>query len=352
MNPTTLQAKAEGISAASDSHAQAWDQFVDSQTAATSYHRWKWKHVIEKSFDWKTFYLFAEQDGRITGILPLVWQKSLLFGNFLTSVPFLNAGGIIASDPETAAALLNRAAALARELRAGYIEFRNRKPLGLGLETKTSKITVTRELQPNSEVMFQSLDKKARSDVRKSMQNGFSTEFGGAEFLADFYQVFAVKMRDLGTPVYPKNFFRHILNEFPQDTFICRILCEGKTVAASFLIAYHDRIEAHWSASLPELSKRKPNMFMYWSILCFAGERGYKVFDFGRSTVGSGTHKFKMQWGGREEQLYWEYWLPDGAKLPELNPDNPRYRAMVAAWRKMPLVLTKLMGPPIVRRLP
>jgi FemAB-related protein (PEP-CTERM system-associated) len=352
MNPTSLQAKAALVSAADDGYAQKWDAFVNAHPAATSYHRWNWKRVIQKSFGWRTYYLAAEQDGRITGILPLVWQKSLLFGNFLTSVPFLNAGGIVAETPETAAALLAKAAALGGELRATHIEFRNRRPSGLGLETKTSKITVTKELQSNSEAMLQALDKKVRSDVRKSMQSGFSAEFGGAEFLADFYEVFAVKMRDLGTPVYPKKFFRHILNEFPRDTFICCVRHEGKTVAASLLIAYRDRIEAHWSASLPALSKLKPNMFMYWSILCFAGERGYKLFDFGRSTVGSGTHKFKMQWSGREEQLYWEYWLPEGSQRPELNPDNPRYRAMVAAWRKLPLLLTKLLGPPIVRRLP
>ena len=352
MNPTSLQANAATVSAANDSYAQKWDGFVESNPSATTYHRWNWKRVIEKSFGWHTFYLFAEQDGGITGILPLVWQKSLLFGNFLTSVPFLNAGGIIADNERIAAALLARAAELASEFRARHIEFRNRRPSGLGLETKTSKITVTRELQSSSEAMFHSLDKKLRSDVRKSMQSGFTAGFGGAEFLSEFYEVFAIKMRDLGTPVYSKRFFRQILNEFPQDTFICRVRHEGKTVAGSFLIAYRDRIEAHWSASLPELSKLKPNVFMYWSILCFAGERGYKIFDFGRSTVGSGTHKFKMQWGGREEQLYWEYWLPHGAKLPELNPHNPRYEKMVAVWRKMPLALTKFMGPPIVRRLP
>ena len=352
MNPASLQAQAAIVFAANDKYAQRWESFVGAHVSASSYHRWNWKRVIEKSFGWRTFYLVAEQDGCVTGLLPLVWQKSLLFGNFLTSVPFLNAGGIVADSDQVATALLSKAAELASEQRARHIEFRNRRPSGLGLETKTSKITVTRDLEPDSDVMFQSLDKKLRSDVRKSMQSGFTAEFGGAEFLSDFYEVFAIKMRDLGTPVYSKKFFGHILHEFPQDTFICRVRREGETVAASFLIGYRDRIEAHWSASLPELSKLKPNVFMYWNILRFAGERGYKVFDFGRSTVGSGTHKFKMQWGGREEQLYWEYWLPGGAKLPELNPHNPRYDKMVAAWRRMPLAFTKLMGPPIVRRLP
>src|SRR4029079_19164841 len=96
----------------------------------------------------------------------------------------------------------------------------------------------------------------------------------------------------------------------------------------------------------------KPNMALYWQNLRLAGEHGYDLFDFGRSTVGSGTHRFKMQWGGREEPLHWDYWAPEGARPPALNPNNPKYDLMIRTWKKLPVGLTRLIGPPIVKRLP
>ncbi len=338
--------------ASSEEDSRLWEQFVHRHPDCHNYHRWGWKKVIERSFSWPTFYLMAGEGGQIEGILPLVWQKSRLFGSFLTSLPFVNAGGIVGESPEASQSLLHGAIALARRLGVKYMELRHRVKLGLGLPAKTTKVAPVRPVESDAEKMWQALHHKVRTDIRKAMGFDLGASFGGEEHLDDFYQVFAENMRDLGTPVYARKFFLEILRTFPNDTYICVVRHQSTTVAASFLTGYRNTLEAVWSASSYRHLSMKPSMFLYWKILCFAGEQGYRVFDFGRSTVASGTHRFKQQWGTEDVPLHWDYWLKDGRHLPELNPENPRYGLAVWLWRRLPLPVTKLVGPRIVRCLP
>ena len=332
--------------------ARLWERFVAHQPESTHCHRWGWKEVVENSFGWRTFYLLAAEGEEIRGLLPLVWQKSRLFGSFLTSVPYLNAGGPLAESEAAKAALVEEAIALARKRKVQYIELRHRVDPELKLPTRRHKVAVVLPLEGDQEKRWEALPHKVRTDVRKGMKSDLRAEFGGREFLDDFYQVFARNMRDLGTPVYGRHFFAEILRVFPEDAYICRVRHGDTTVAASFLTGHKGILEAVWSSARYDYLAMRPNMFLYWSIQCFASERGFRVFDFGRSTIDSGTHRFKKQWGSQDVPLYWAYWLPEGTALPELNPENPRYRLAIRLWRRLPLPLTKLIGPPIAKRLP
>jgi serine/alanine adding enzyme len=332
--------------------AQAWEDFVEQHSGCSNYHRWGWKQAIENTFHWPTFYLMAEDAGRLCGILPLVWQKSKIFGSFLTSLPFLNCGGVIGESQSAKEALVTEAIAIAKQKGADYLELRQRANPELDLPTKTHKVAMILPVEPNSEAMWAALPHKVRTDIRKSMKSGLEAEFGGPEFLDVFYEIFAQNMRDLGTPVYGRKLFSEILKAFPKDSHICVVRHQGKPVAVSFLSEYRGTIEALWSSSLYEFAPLKPNMFLYWSILCFAGQKGFGFFDFGRSSVGSGTHRFKKQWGSQEVPLHWVYWVPDGTALPEVNTGNPRYQLAIRIWQKLPVSVTKLFGPPIVKRLP
>jgi serine/alanine adding enzyme len=353
MIPTSVSSTSVRVFCARSSQdAQSWQKFVDNHTAVTNFHRWGWKQVVESAFGWPTFYLIAEENGSVRGILPLVWQKSRLFGSFLTSLPFLNAGGVVADALEIERGLISEAINIAQRVNASHLELRHRSDHHLDLPIKTSKLAVVKAVSSDVDAMFQQLDKKVRADVRKSQKTGFTAEFGGEEFLDDFYRVFAINMRDLGTPVYSRRFFHEIFRFFPGRSHICRVRLGEKTIAASFLSGYRDSIEVAWSSSIRKYLPLKPNMFLYWNLLCFAGAQGYETFDFGRSTVDSGTHKFKMQWGAKEVPLYWNYWLRDGGELPEVNPNNPKYRLAIWGWQKLPLFVTRLIGPRIVRCLP
>ncbi|MGH9579076.1 MAG: FemAB family XrtA/PEP-CTERM system-associated protein, partial [Terriglobales bacterium] len=320
-----------------------------------AYHSWRWKRVLEASFGWPTYYWMAErEDGTVCGVLPMVWQKSVWFGSFLTSLPFVNYAGIAAESPDAEQLLAGRAATQARELGVRHVELRHRFSHALGAEwtQRSHRVAVVKTVQPDTEKMWNELPNKVRTDVRKAMKSNLEATAGGAESLDDYYRVFAENMRDLGTPVYSRSFFAEILSTFPQQALVNVIRHEGKAVAASFLFAFRDSLEVPWSSSLREYLPMQPNMLLYWKNLCLAGEKGYARFDFGRSPVGSGTHRFKMQWGSEESPLPWDYWLPAGASLPELNAQNPKYELAKSVWRRLPLAVTKVLGPRIVRCLP
>ena len=332
--------------------AQRWREFVNTHGECSSYHRWEWKRVIENTFGWHTLFLLAADGQKVMGILPLALQDSWLFGRWLSSVPIVQGGGIAAETPEAGQALLEAAIRLTVQLRAKYLELRNSPVRGLGLQTRSDKVRAVLEIAPNTSVMWNHLDPKVRNLVRKGINNGLSAEFGRAELIDEFYRIFARNMRDLGTPVYGKSLFAEVTSAFPEDSRICLVRHQGKTIAAAFLLGFRRTIESLWASSFRESLSLSPNMFLYWNVIAFASQHGYQVLDFGRSTTGSSTHRFKMQWGTSDIPLFWSYWLPRGRELPSMDRHNTKFHAAIRLWRKLPVGLANRVGPRLVRHLP
>lgn len=322
--------------------------------ASSCYHLIGWKDVIEKSLGNKTYYLLAEDsDNTITGILPLVHLKSFLFGNYMISIPYFNYGGVCADSDEICEQLFNKAVNIAKEQDTGHIEFRHTRHINNTFKEKTSKVSMRLELPNESEQLLKGLPSKLRSQIRRPTKEGMYSRIGKEEELDSFYTVFSINMRDLGTPVYSKKFFKDILTTFPDSASICTVYAkDGNPAASGFLIGFKEMLEIPWASSLRRYNKQSPNMLLYWESLKFACDNGYKQFDFGRSTPGEGTYKFKKQWGARPLQLYWHYWLKNGRAMPELNPHNPRYKMVINVWQNLPVWLTKIIGPMIVKNLP
>ncbi len=334
-------------------HDPRWDAFVDAHAEATNYHRLGWKRVVEKSFGHEGVYLAARCDeGRVHGVLPLIHLRSPLFGNALVSVPFFNYGGLLCNHPEAEQALLAEAEKIRRALRADHLELRH---VGRGIEglvTKNHKVTMILELADDEAAQWQGLNAKVRNQVRKAQKGGLEVRAGGLELLDGFYEVFCRNMRDLGTPVYAKSFFRNILRGFPEHTRILSVVLGEKVVASGLLTWYRGRVEVPWASSIREYREMCPNNLLYWEAIRTAIGRGARSFDFGRSTPDEGTFRFKKQWGALPVPLYWQYLLNDAAPVPEVSPSNPKYRLAIRIWQNLPLAVTKLLGPPIVRSIP
>lgn len=330
-----------------------WEAYVASSASSTLYHRIGWKAVIERSFGHRTYYLLTvDEQGAVAGVLPLVHLNSLLFGSFLVSLPYCTYGGLCADGEEPRTLLLNEAIAIARREKAAHVELRHTQRLDDGLPVKTEKVSMRLTLPGDPDELWRSLGSKLRSQVKRPHKEGLHVEIGGLDQLGGFYRVFSINMRDLGTPVYPRRFFENILNEFHDATWICTVYRGREPVASGLLAGFKDRLEIPWASSVRRYNRYSPNMLLYWSALTFACERGYTVFDFGRSTPGEGTYRFKEQWGAKPVQLYWHYWLRVAGSLPALNPHNPKYRLAIRLWQRLPVALTRLVGPAIVRSLP
>jgi FemAB-related protein (PEP-CTERM system-associated) len=329
-----------------------WDSYVMRHANATHCHRFAWKAVIENTFDLPTYYLMARQQGVVTGVLPLAWQKSLLFGSFITALPFLNAGGPLADSIEVEQALVERAIQIARENGAARLQLRYRGEYHLSLPVSAHKVAAVREISRDTEAMWKALNSNNRRKVNKATKTGMTADAEGAAALDIFYEIFADNMRNLGTPVYAKTLFSEVLRAFPQDTEIVVVRLQGKPIAAAFLIFFRDGVEATWMCSHWRYLSLQPNMLLYWTILRIAGERGFRWFDFGRSTRDSGTHKFKQLWDTSDVPLPWASWTKDGEAASELSPANPKFQFATWLWKKLPLPIANRIGPHIVRNLP
>ena len=329
------------------------DRYVEKAETSTLYHRTGWTLVLEKSFGHKTIHLLCvDRDETIRGVLPLVHMKSRIFGNFLISMPFFNYGGACADTEEIQGLLIEEAVRIAKDTNVSHIELRHESPLQNGFPSRTSKVSMRLDLPSSTEDLMRSFPSKLRSQVRKPQKEGLTTRIGRFEELDGFHYIFSVNMRKLGTPVLPKGFFRDILVQFPDESWICSVYLDSIPVASGFLVAFKNRMEIPWASSLSDFNRYSPNMLLYWSCLEFACRSGFKVFDFGRSTAGGKTYKFKEQWGARPVQLHWHYWLRDGGDIPDLTPGNPKYRLAIALWKRLPLYVTKIIGPRVIRNIP
>jgi FemAB-related protein (PEP-CTERM system-associated) len=330
----------------------AWDRYVGESQEASVYHLTAWRHVLGNVFGHPSFYLMAtDEQGAVKGILPLVWVKSRLFGQFLVSLPHVNYGGEIADSPEVREALLTRATEHAKLLGVSHIELRHGYCNDLGWPKKDHKVSMRLELPSRYEDLFKRFTPKLRSQIRRGEKEGMTVEVGELNLLDDFYTVFTRNMRELGTPVYGKKFFAEILRAFSKDARVVIVYLEKRPVAGGFVLGFRNMLEIPWASSDRRYARLAPNMLLYSSILNYACEHGYRVFDFGRSSKDSGTYRFKQQWGATPIQLEWHYWLRNGQQLPELNPQNPKFRFAIEAWKRLPLSLTTLLGPQISKYL-
>ena len=351
MTPATSEV-AHGVRIVADATPGRWDDYVERCPNANGYHLYAWRTVIERAFGHPTRYLAAENDGRLVGILPLVLFRSRLFGRFAVSMPFLNYGGVAADDDAVVQSLVQAAVEEARHAGARSVELRHTRRLCPDLHPKQHKVAMRLALGETGEAQWNALDRKVRNQVRKADKSNLTVERGGAPLVEDFYAVFARNMRDLGTPVYSRRFFDEILRAFPGRTKILCVRHGGRAVAASFVFRHRDTMEVPWASSLREFNHLSPNVRLYWEMLQLAIEEGCRTFDFGRSTPDEGTYHFKKQWGAEPVPLVWEYWTAAGTHVPDLSPRNAKYAAAISLWQRLPLCLTRAIGPHIVRNIP
>jgi len=311
----------DGIQVCTDS--TLWDAYVSKQTTATTYHRFGFLKLIREQHGLKIYPLAArDEKGLITGVLPIVHMNSPLFGSFLVSLPYVNYGGVLADDDVVSAKLMMASRALAEHLGCSHSEIRETSQRK-GWFCRQHKASMTRAL-PNTDKAFdKEIGAKLRSQSRKASAHGAEFKVGGKELLADFYSVFSANMRDLGTPIYRASFFGSLLDLLGDDAFISVVYLRGKPVATGFLIAHGETLEIPWASCRRRANRYDANMFLYRNILAEAIRR-----------------------------KFWHYWLSDPNDPPGLNPDNPKFRLVIAIWRRLPVALTRIIGPPVAKHLP
>ena len=347
----TGAAKGLCVRALRDEDAASWDRYVEACPSATFFHKVGWRQVIETSFGHGTHYLWAERGGRMAGVLPLVHVKSRLFGNRLSSTAFCDRGGPAADDDEAGMALLERAQEIAGDLDVDFLECRSPRLSGaMGWHQRADLYaSFRRDLDPDPERNFQRLHRKRRAMIRKGIGEGL--EARSDDHVETLHHIFAVSVRNLGTPVLPMRYFRALKEVFRDQCHVLTVSKGGTPVSSVMIFYFRDEVLPYHAGSERSAWTLAANDFMYWEVMRRAVERGCRTFDFGRSKVGTGSFAFKKNWGFEPRPLAYSYWLRNIKALPEINPLNPKYRAFIWCWKRLPLPLSKALGPALVRGL-
>jgi FemAB-related protein (PEP-CTERM system-associated) len=337
------------------SAAPAWDAFVAASPEGTFFHRAAWARVIHEAFGHTARFTYAEQDGAITGVLPLVHVKTLLFGNALISTPFCVYGGPLAADAESATALGAHAVALMRQMRARWVEFRFRdtppevEQPPEWVERPGLYVTFRKPITGNDEENLKAIPRKQRAMVRKGIANGLTSRCDLD--VATQHDIYAESVRNLGTPVFSERYFRILAGAFRDDMDVITVMHNETPVASVMNFYFRDEVLPYYGGGARAARRLAGNDFMYWEVMRRAAERGYRLFDFGRSKVGTGSYAFKHNWGFEPSPLHYRFHLASGASIPDHNPLNPKYRLFIAGWKRQPVWLSKLTGPCVIRGL-
>jgi FemAB-related protein (PEP-CTERM system-associated) len=328
---------------------ERWNAYVKDAPQATFFHQAGWRGIIEQVLGHRCHYLYVEQGGVITGILPLAEIRSRLFGHSLISTPFCVYGGIVASDPYSEARLTQAATALAEELRVDYLELRDREPRHTDWPVKDLYVTFSKTIHPAHDENWKALSAKRRNKIRKGIDAGLQVRHDGS--IDDFYKVYAESVRNLGTPVLSRNYYMRLKQAFGESWEITVITHEGQPVATAMSFYFRDQVHSYYAGSVMRGRDFVVNDFMYWALMQRAMERGARMFDFGRSKQGTGSYDFKKQWGFEPKPLPYAYYLVRAHTVPNVSPTNSKYALFIKAWQRLPLPVSQALGPWLARDL-
>jgi FemAB-related protein (PEP-CTERM system-associated) len=337
------------IGEAGEAEAAQWDAFVRAHPAGTFFHLSGWRRALESGLGHRSHYLRARVGGELVGVLPLGRVRSFLFGDSLASIPFGVYGGVLAKSEDAARTLEDAACELAERLRVDYLEMRNLARRREDWPEKTLYVTFRRTISPNDEENMKAIPQKQRAMVRKGVKGGLVSRVD--RDLETFYRLYSESVRNLGTPVFPKRYFRELMSVFGEDCETLVVYHGERPLAAVMSFYFRDEVLPFYGGGSHEARDLRANDFMYWELMRRAAARGLRTFDFGRSKRDSGSYHFKRHWGFEEQPLHYEYRLVRARAVPDVSPVNPRYAFAIALWRRLPLRLTQSVGPLVARYL-
>lgn len=346
-------ADSTAVETLSPSDATVWDEFVSRHEHGSPFHLTAWKNAIEETYGYRPLYMMAVRDSRITGVLPLFLVQNFVTGRVLVSTPFAVYGGMLVENEDARDALRTRLTELAQSLKAQYVELRNaHEEQCVGFARISRYVSFFQDLHADEKPILDAIPRKTRYMVRKSLKENLST-FCRTDHSQDFEEIYVRNLRRLGTPCFPSKYFDKLLEHFKGMIDIREVKSEGKTVAAVLSFYFRDRILPYYGASDPAYIALAPNNFMYFDLMRWGGSNGYRVFDFGRSKKhGSGSYDFKAHWGMVERELPYEILLVKRKELPNFNPNNPAFDLPMKLWRRLPLSVTRAIGPIFLRLFP
>jgi FemAB-related protein (PEP-CTERM system-associated) len=329
-----------------------WDRFVLQQPRATFFHQTAWMKVMTETYGYRPYYFYAERDGQVSGVAPVFLISNWVSGRSLISLPFAVYGGVVAADSETEQALVDKLEALARDLKAGFLELRNRaQDPYKDYHANPRYATFTIPLISDTERLRASFPKDIRYMIRKGEKAGLETRLGFDQ-LDEFYKLMSINLRRLGTPAFPKALFENLIRYYGNDVELMLAYDGKRAIAGAMSFNFRDSTQPYYFGSLEEAKGLAANNFLWWRLIERGARQGFRTFDFGRSKKESGNFEFKKKWNPKIETLGYQIRLFGDKELPNVSPNSPKFRRATDLWKKLPLGVTRIVGPRVVRWFP
>lgn len=330
----------------------SWDTYVQNCPYSTPQHLFAWKKVMEGAFKSKTYYLVAEENGAIQGVLPLIHIKSMLAGNYVTSLP----GGICTDNDEAARKLYEYARELVDAGKARYLILRDgRRKWDLERTvTDEEHVTFLIEIPSDLNVLKLMMKQKTRQIINKVSANGMVRNLG-IDNLKQYYPIYQRAMRELGTPTLGFDFFVKLSYQFPEELNLVTITQNGNIIGGGFIHPFKQTVYCLWSGLLHKHYKLHPSYSLIWESIIFTYKHGYQLLDIGRCRKSTGGYKFKRGFGGRELQLYQQVYLNGSNQAPAVGGERKadlKYQIFIKFWKLLPLQITELLGPILRKQMP
>jgi FemAB-related protein (PEP-CTERM system-associated) len=329
---------------------KAWDKYVFDSENSTFYHQIGWKNVVEKTFGYKPCYLIALRENGIAGILPLFLIESKIFGRKLVSLPFSPYGGICSDNEAIQKALIEEARKIVNEKDLDYLEIKGFINYNRGFAINDAYVTYIIDLEKNTQKVWERIKRDRRRNVDNAKKYGLVVNWDAS--LNEFYNIHQCTMHDLGTPTHSIRFFKNCLNEFPNNIKVLTVKYNDLLVGCQLLFFYRDTIIAVWGSSFDKYKYSNPDQLTIWEVLKYGCEKGYKYFDFGRSLRATTAYNYKDRWGGYPKQLYYQYYLKNTTKIPDISQINPNREMFANVWKLLPLQVTNRFGPILRKNFP
>ncbi|MCU7933611.1 MAG: FemAB family PEP-CTERM system-associated protein [Candidatus Thiodiazotropha sp. (ex Dulcina madagascariensis)] len=341
------------IKIANDDDWGIWDEFIINNPDASPYLLFGWKKALEEAYGHQTYYLFALENKKIVGVLPLALIRIPFFGSNLVSLPFCDYGGVVSGEERVRELLLEEAVRLGGELKVNKVEIRSifkyhqLESSKYPVNVITDKVRMMLPLSEDSQKTWGGFKSKLRSQIRKAEKNNLTFIWGEKRDIEEFYRVWSINMRDLGSPAHAKKWFHNIINGYGDSAKIALVKNDyGETVASAIILLTDHVVCIPWASTIRKYNKLSPNMLLYWNILKYCSDHGYNLFDFGRCSPQGGTYKFKEQWGAARQELFWHEISLKNGRYDNSSGINSRKREFVERiWSRLPVAFTNIAGP-------
>lgn len=327
-----------------------WLAYLAMSDAADICHHSAWGNVFHGTFGLESVLILHRSEGRIDGGVPLIIFDQPLTGKALVSMPFLNYGGILADTAEVREKIARGCRTVLEHFGGDYVEMRHiASGLGpLADRTRENRITYRLDVNRPAEDIFKTFRKQLRTRLRRTAEQNL-TQYQGTERLDHFYHLFAAAMREHGTPVMPRRFFELILEHLSGHARMMIAYKDGRPVGGKLLLQFKGRTTMTWGCYPNRYKHLLANYYLTWELIQQSAQSPIRRLDFGRSEPGSSGHDYKSNWGPTEVPIFVDYLATDPSKIPNLKPENVKFKLAIAIWKRLPLGMTKLIGPHLAR---